>query len=214
MQVEIWSDVVCPWCAIGRARLDKALAQFAHADEVDVVYRSYELDPSAPPHRSGSYAGHLAAKYGLDVTEAQRMVDHMAEVAAVDDLEFRFDRARGGNTFDAHRLLQLAAARGCQHELVDALFTGYFRDGLAVAEHDELADVATAVGLDAAEVTEVLEGDRYGDEVRADELRAHQLGITGVPFFLIEGKFAIPGAQSVERFAMGLDRAWARTVAA
>lgn len=214
MLVEIWSDVVCPWCAIGRARLNEALEGFAHRDDVEVVYRSYELDPSAPAHREGTYAEHLAAKYALDVAEAQRMVDHMTEVAAVDDLEFRFDRAQGGNTFDAHRLLQLAAERGCQHELVDALFTGYFRDGLAVAAADELADVATGVGLDPVEVGAVLAGDRYAAEVRADELRANQLGITGVPFFLIEGKFAIPGAQSVERFGQGLERAWDKVAAA
>lgn len=208
MLVEIWSDVVCPWCAIGRARFAAAVDGFDHADEVEVVYRSFELAPNAAASRPGTMAEHLAHKYGVSVAEAERMNDHMVEVAAVDGLEFRFDRARPGNTFDAHRLLQLALERGLQHSLVDAFMIGYFRDGLAVAAPDELADVAARVGLDPAEIVEVLDGDRYADAVRADESRADELGITGVPFFLIEGKFAIPGAQNVERFGMGLDRAW------
>lgn len=214
MLVEIWSDVVCPWCAIGRARFAAAVDAFDHAGDVEVVYRSFELDPNAAVSRPGTMAEHLAHKYGVSVAEAQRMNDHMVEVAAVDGLEFRFDRARPGNTFDAHRLLQLALERGLQNALVDALMTGYFRDGLAVGVPDELADIAAAVGLDRAEIAEVLDGDRYAETVRADELRAHRLGITGVPFFLIEGKFAIPGAQNVERFGMGLTRAWDKITAA
>lgn len=210
MLVEIWSDVVCPWCAIGRARFAEAVAGFSHPEAVDVVYRDFELDPTAPESRPGTMAEHLSRKYGMSVAEAQHMNDHLVEVAALDGLEFDFDRARPGNTFDAHRLLQLALERGRQHEVLDALMIGYFRDGLAVAARDELADVAVGAGLDAAEVAEVLEGDRYADAVRADERRAQSLGISGVPFFLIEGKFAIPGAQSVERFAMALDRAWER----
>lgn len=213
MLVEIWSDVVCPWCAIGKTRFARALDGFAHAADVDVVYRSFELDPNAPPLRRGSMAEHLSRKYGVSVEEARKMNDHLEEVAAVDGLEFHFDRAQPGNTFDAHRLLQLALERDVQHELLGALMDGYFRDGRGVADPDWLAEVATGVGLGADEVAAVLAGDAYGDAVRDDEARAAQLNITGVPFFLIEGKFAIPGAQPIERFAMGLDRAWAKLAA-
>lgn len=214
MQVEIWSDVVCPWCAIGRARFTKAVDGFAHRDAIEIVYRAFELDPNAPPAREGTMAEHLAAKYGLDVAEAERMNDHMVEVAATDGLQFRFDRARPGNTFDAHRLLCMALERGRQAELLDALFVGYFRDGLAVSDRDELAEAAVGVGLDATEVADLLAGDRHAETVRADELRAHQLGVTGVPFFLIEGRYAIPGAQPTERFTQGLERAWSKLDAA
>lgn len=213
MLVEIWSDVVCPWCAIGRARFGRAVEEFAHADDVEVVFRSFELDPNAPAARSGTMAEHLAAKYGLGVDEAKKMNDHMVEVAAVDGLEFDFTKARPGNTFDAHRLLQLALERGCQQELVGAFMRGYFSDGMGVADHAELTAVATGVGLGADEVAAVLGGDAYGEKVRADELRAHQLGVTGVPFFLIEGRYAIPGAQSIVRFSQGLDRAWDKITA-
>lgn len=214
MLVEIWSDVVCPWCAIGRERFGRAVETFAHRDEVEIVFRSFELDPNAPASRRGTMTEHLAAKYGLSVQEAQKMNDHMVEVAAVDGLEFDFDKARPGNTFDAHRLLQLALERGCQHDLVGAFMRGYFADGMGVADHADLTAAATGVGLGADEVAAVLGGDAYGEEVRADELRAHQLGVTGVPFFLIEGRYAIPGAQSVERFSQGLDRAWGKIIAA
>ncbi|MBS1848532.1 MAG: DsbA family oxidoreductase [Actinobacteria bacterium] len=213
MLVEIWVDVVCPWCAVGHARFRRALEDFAHAGDVEVVYRSYELDPNAPARRRGSMTDHLAAKYGLSVDEARRMNDHMVEVAALDGLTFDFDRARAGNTFDAHRLLQLALVRGCQHELLDSFLRGYFAEGMPVADHDALVERAVAVGLDAAEVASVLGGDTYGAEVRADELRAHQLGVTGVPFFLVDGRFAIPGAQPIERFVQALDRAWAKITA-
>lgn len=214
MLVEIWSDVICPWCAIGKVRFSRALEDFAHAEEVDVVFRSFELDPNAPELRRGTMAEQLARKYGMSVAEAQRTNDHLEEVATLDGLEFHFDRARPGNTFDAHRLLQFAAERGAQHDLLAALMDGYFRDGMAVSDRARLTEVATGIGLATGEVVTLLEGDAYADAVRADETRAQDLGITGVPFFLIEGKYAIPGAQPIERFGMGLDRAWDKLVAA
>jgi len=214
MLVEIWSDVICPWCAIGKARFARAVEGFAHADEVDVVFRGFELDPGAPPLRRGTMAEQLSRKYGTSVAEAQQMNDHLEEVAAVDGLEFHFDRAKPGNTFDAHRLLQFALQRGGQHDLLGALMTGYFRDGMEVSDRARLAEVATGVGLPTDEVVRVLAGDDYADAVRADEERASQLGITGVPFFLIEGRYAIPGAQPIERFEMGLERAWDKLAAA
>jgi predicted DsbA family dithiol-disulfide isomerase len=208
MLVEIWSDVVCPWCAIGKRRFEQALDGFAHRDEVEVVFRSFELDPRAPERRSGTPAEQIAKKYGMTVEQARTSQDHLAEVAALDGLTMRYDRVQSGNTFDAHRLLHLAAERGCQAQVKGALMERFFADGLAIGVTDELAEAAVTAGLDATEVAEVLAGDRFAEAVRADEARAQELGVTGVPFFLIDGKFAIPGAQSVERFGLGLDRAW------
>lgn len=208
MLVEIWSDVVCPWCAIGRQRFLTALDDFAHRDEVEVVFRSFELDPGAPPLREGSSAEHIARKYGTSVEDARKAHDHLEEVAAVDGLEFHFDRTRSGNTFDAHRLLHLALERGLQQELKAAFMQGFFSDGLAIGDPVALALVAVGVGLDADEVADVLASERYALEVRADEERARSYEITGVPFFLIDGRFAIPGAQPTERFVLGLERAW------
>lgn len=213
MLVEIWSDVVCPWCAIGRQRFLTALDGFAHRDDVEVVFRSFELDPGAPPVRTGSAPEHIARKYGMSVDDAKRSQDHLEEVAALDGVEIHFDHTRAGNTFDAHRLLHLASTHGLQMELKAALMHAFFAEGLAVGDPDELTNVAVSVGLDADEVAAVLAGDRYALEVRADEERARSYEITGVPFFLIDGRFAIPGAQPVERFALGLERAWEKITA-
>ena len=210
MLVEIWSDVVCPWCAIGSRRFEAALDVFVHRDEVEVVFRSYELDPGAPRRREGSAAEHISRKYGTSIDEAQHGHDRLTELAALDGLEFNFDRICSGNTFDAHRLLHLAFEHGLQRELQAALMQRFFADGMAVGEPTELAPVAIDIGLDVDEVADVLGGDRYGEAVRADEERAQSYEITGVPYFLIDGRYAIPGAQSVERFAMGLDRAWGK----
>lgn len=209
--VEIWSDVVCPWCAVGRARFMKALESFEHREQVEIRFRSFELDPNAPATRSGSMAEHLAAKYGMSVDEAQEMNDHLEQVAALDGVEIHFSRFRAGNTFDAHRLLHLAHDHGRQVELNTALLTGVFRDGLATGDPAALTEVAVSVGLDPAEVADVLGSDRYTEAVLDDERRAAQLNVTGVPFFLIDRKYAIPGAQSVERFELGLDMAWQKT---
>ncbi len=213
MLVEIFSDIVCPWCAVGRARFAAALDLFAHRDAVEVVHRSFELDPNAPTQRTGSYEEHLSKKYGMSIEQARRSGEHLTEVAALDGLEFNFERLQGGNTFDAHRLLCLARDVGIQDELVDAFMVGYFRDGLAVGDSDAIARVATQTGLVDTRVREVLESQEYGEEVRADEARAQSLGITGVPFFLVDGRFAIPGAQPIERFTMGLERAWEKLTA-
>ena len=211
MRIDIWSDVVCPWCSVGRARFERALAGFEHRDEVEVVWRSFELDPGAEPstQRNGTQAELLAAKYGRTPEQAQEMLDQMTATAAAEDLEFRFDRVRGGNTFDAHRLLHLARERGVQQQVKEALDLGTFRDGLSVSDPDELTAVVVAAGLDEAEVREVLAGDRYATDVRADEQQARAFGITGVPFFVLDGKFGVSGAQPTEHVARVLDHAWA-----
>ncbi len=206
MQVEIWSDVVCPWCAIGRRRFGTALERFAHADEVTVRWRSFELDPGAPREREGDLAVHLAEKYGIGLEQAHGMHRQMTETAALDGLEFRFDRARGGNTFDAHRLLHLAGDRGIQDAVKDRLFRAYLTDGEPIGDHATLARLGVEMGLDDA--ADVLESDRYGAEVRADERQAQAYGITGVPFFVIDGRYGVSGAQPADTLLQVLDQAW------
>ncbi|MFP5308162.1 MAG: DsbA family oxidoreductase [Actinomycetes bacterium] len=209
MLVEVWSDVVCPWCAIGRAHLTEALDRFEHADEVEVVWRSFELDPHAPTEREGEYAALLAAKYGISPAEAQGMIDRMTQVAAGDGLDFRFDRVRPGNTFDAHRLLHLALERGVQDELKVRLFEAYLTEGEPIGDRDTLARLAGDVGLDADEVAAVLDGERYADAVRADEAQAREYGISGVPFFVLDGRFGVSGAQPADVLLQGLRQAHA-----
>ena len=208
MKVEIWSDVACPWCYIGKRRFDTALAQFEHRDSVEVRYRSFELDPAAPALRELAYLDHLMAKYRIPMAEADAMIDRMIEAGARNGVVLRFDKAKPGNTFDAHRLLQLAADRGLQAELKDKLLRATFTKGVAIADHDVLVEVATDAGLDAAEVRRVLESDAYAADVRADEQRAAHLGITSVPFFVMGG-LGVSGAQPPEVLLDVLTEAWA-----
>ena len=209
MKVEIWSDVVCPWCYIGKRRFEAALARFPERADVQVIWRSFELDPAAPPSPDspGDYIEHLAAKYGIPRPSAQAMVDNVTAVAASEGLDFRFELARRGNTFDAHRLLHLALEKGVQDELKERLDRGTFTEGLAVSDHHELAAAAAEVGLDEAAVKEVLTSDRYAEAVRADEAQASAYGITGVPFFVIDGRFGISGAQPAETLLGALEHA-------
>jgi predicted DsbA family dithiol-disulfide isomerase len=212
VQLEIWSDVVCPWCAIGRAHLQQALADHPQADEVELRWRSFELDPSAPAVRDGDLRTHLASKYRTSPDEAQVMIEQMSERAAASGLTFRLDRARGGNTFDAHRLLHLAADRGIQDHVKDRFLTAYLTDGVAIGDRAQLAAVAVDAGLDADEVADVLDGDRYADDVRADEAQAHAFGISGVPFFVLDRRLAVSGAQPAAVLRQALDRAFAEAV--
>ncbi len=208
MHVEIWSDIACPWCAVGKRRFEAALAGFEHRDEVRVTWRSFELDPGAPAERGGARAEHLARKYGSSVEQAIRMQDQMTEVAAGEGLAFRFDLARDGNTFDAHRLLHLAAAHGVQDALAERLLTAHFGEGALMSDHAQLTALATAAGLPADEVRDVLAGDRYAAEVRDDERTAAELGVTAVPFFVVDRAFGAAGAQPPEVLGELLRRAW------
>jgi predicted DsbA family dithiol-disulfide isomerase len=211
MNVEIYSDVVCPWCAIGKHRFEVALERFAHRDEVDVIWRAFELDPGSPVLAEGDLASHLAAKYGMTKEQAVASQARLSAIAGEEGLEFHFDRARRANTFDAHRLLHYALEVGRQDALKDRLFRAYFRDGEVISDEATLVRLAEEVGLDRAKANEVLESGRYADEVRADEADARALGITGVPFFVIDRHFGISGAQSPESILHVLEEAWADT---
>jgi predicted DsbA family dithiol-disulfide isomerase len=215
MKVEIWSDVVCPWCYIGKRRFEAALeALEGEIGDVEVTWRSFELDPRAAREPEQGLARELASRYGMSEEQAQDMMDQMTRAAAAEGLDFDFARARRGNTLHAHRLLHLAADAGVQGDMKERLLRAYFTEGRAIADRDELAALAAEVGLDAAEVQRVLAGDRYVEAVRADEARALSLGIRGVPFFLLDGKFGISGAQSPEVLRQALERAAAERAAA
>ena len=195
MLIEIWSDVVCPWCYIGKRRFEAALSRFPRASEVRVRWRSFELDPSAPRVRDRALADHLAGKYGVERAEAEAMQARMTALAAEEGLDYRLDRARLGNTFDAHRLLQLAAEYDVQGQFKERLMAAAFTEGEPVGEPATLRRLAAQVGLDNAEVDEVLAGDAYADAVRTDEADARALGITGVPCFTVDRSVGVSGAQ-------------------
>ena len=209
MRVEIWSDVVCPWCYVGKRRFEAALRRFDHRDEVQVSWRAFELDPAAPPRRERDYPGHLAAKYGVSVAEAQAMIDRMTEMAAATGLDFRFDMAQPGNTFDAHRLTHLAAEHGLQDAMVERLLSATFAEGQAIGERDALVRLAADVGLEPGEVAAALASGAYASAVRADEDEAAALGIRAVPFFVVDRTYGVSGAQSPEVLLGVLERAWA-----
>jgi predicted DsbA family dithiol-disulfide isomerase len=208
VHVEIWSDIACPWCYVGKRRFEAALAAFEHRDEVRVTWRSFELDPGAPAERPGDRTAHLAAKYGSSLEQARAMEDQMTQVAATEGLEFRFDVARAGNTFDAHRLVHLAADHGVQDDMKERLFRAYLGEGELISDHATLARLAAEAGLPEEEVRELLATDRYADAVRADEGTGSTLGISAVPFFVADRTFGAAGAQSPEVLGEFLRRAW------
>lgn len=208
MDVEIWSDIACPWCYVGKRRFEAALAGFEHRDHVRVTWRSFELDPGAPAERPLDPATHLAEKYGMSLEQARTMQDQMTATAATEGLEFRFDRARGGATFDAHRLVHLAAAHGRQDAMKERLLRGYFTEGELMSDRAALKRMAAEVGLDADEVGATLAGDGFAAEVREDERTAAALGISAVPFFVVDRALGAAGAQPPELLAGLLQQGW------
>ena len=215
MKVEIWSDVVCPWCHIGKRRFEAALARFPQRDRVEVEWKSFELDPEAvssaagEPVHASDYAERLAAKYGTDPSAAQRMIDTMTAQAAAEGLDFRFDRAVRANTFDAHQVIHLAGARGVQDAVEERLLRACFSEGEAVGDRDTLVRLAAEAGLDADEVRAALDDQRYARAVRGDEAEAAALGIRGVPFFVVDRKYGVDGAQPADALLRVLERVWA-----
>ena len=209
MQIEIWSDVVCPWCYIGKRRIEAALADFGHREEVEVVYRSFQLDPTAPRVPEQTVVQMLAQRYaGGDLDAAREMVASTESVAAEEGLTFHHGDAPQVNTIDAHRLLHLARESGRQGVLKEALLAAYFAGAANLADPDVLRAVAADAGLDADRVEEVLAGSAFADAVARDVSEAAALGATGVPFFVIDRRFAVSGAQPTELFARALRQAW------
>jgi predicted DsbA family dithiol-disulfide isomerase len=210
VDIDIWSDFACPWCAVGLYRLDAARARFEHGDEITVRHRAFELDPRAPAKRPQTMDEMLEIKYGMNPTQARAGHERLTAMGAEVGMEFHFERIQLGNTFDAHRLAQAARGTVAEDGVVKGLFGAYFTEGRLLSDPDTLRGVAAAAGLDDDIVTAVLEGGAQADEVRTDEAAAQELGITGVPHFLINGAWAIPGAQDVDTMVTVLDRAWER----
>ena len=209
MQIEIFSDVVCPWCYIGKRRFEEALSAFAHQDQVTVTYRSFQLDPSSPTTSELTLEQMLAAKYGRSIQQARAMNDRVSDLAATVGLDFRLQDAHPANTFRAHRLLHFAASQGLGNELTERLMRGYFSEGVRIGDRDELLRLAVEIGLDRSAAADVLDSDAFETEVRADIELARAFGATGVPFFVFDRKYAVSGAQETALFTEVLDQAWA-----
>jgi predicted DsbA family dithiol-disulfide isomerase len=208
MRVDIWSDVVCPWCWLGKARFEKALASFPQRDQVEVVFRSFELDPRAPKDLDVSANEMLAKKYGIGPAQIATMHERLQSLAAAEGLAFDFQASRMANTFDAHQVIHLGRSHGKQAATADRLFRAQFQEGARVGDRAELVRLGTDAGLDAAEVRSALEEQRFAAAVREDLDQARALGISGVPFYVLDGALGVSGAQSVEVFRQALDQAW------
>ena len=210
MDVEIWSDIACPWCYIGKRRFEAALAEFEHRDDVRVTWRSFELDPSAPHEREGDNATRIAEKYRITVERAREMGRTVTDAATGEGLDFHLDIQRSGTTFDGHRVIHLAAEHGLQDAMKERLMLAYFTEGQLVSDHDTLVRLAVEVGLDEDEVRATLASNRYADEVRGDERLAGQFGISAVPTFVVDRAIGASGAHPPEALLQLLEQGWER----
>jgi predicted DsbA family dithiol-disulfide isomerase len=210
VRIDVWSDYACPWCALGLARLQVALADFEHADAVTVVHRAFELHRRAPARIEVTQEERLRRKYGMSPEQVRAGHSHLTALGAEVGFTFDFEHVRSGSTFDAHRLTQAARGTAREDALVRRLFAAHFSEGRQLSDHDVLRDVARAAGVPEDVTEKVLGGTAYSAEVRADEAAAEELEVTGVPYFLIDGAWPIPGAQDVETFGTLLRRAWSR----
>jgi len=206
MQIEIWSDVVCPWCYIGKRRLERALGEFEHADEVEVTWRSFQLNPDTPPGTSVPTLDYLAQRFG---PQAQAMSARVAELGKGEGLTLDFASSLTVNTLEAHRMLHLAADLGIGDAAKERLLRAHFTEGADLSDHETLTKLMTEAGADEARVREVLAGTEYADAVQADIDMARRLGANGVPFFVIDRKYGISGAQTAETFLHALRTAYA-----
>jgi predicted DsbA family dithiol-disulfide isomerase len=209
VDVEIWSDVACPWCYIGKRRFEAALSRFEHADQVQVTWRSFELDPSAPLEREGNGAVRLAEKYGISVERARRMREQVAQNAAGEGLAFQLDLQRQGSTFDAHRMIHLAAEHGLQDAMKERLMRAYFSEGELVGDPETLLRLAAEVGIPDDDARETVAGERFAAEVREDERTAAAFGISAVPTFVVDRAIAASGAHPAEQLLSLLRQGWA-----
>jgi len=209
MKVEIWSDVACPFCWIGKAAFDSAFARFEHADETEVVWRSYQLGPDMPREIEGDIYDVLAAKYGGTRDDAKKMNGRVKDMAELVGLECNFDAIRPTNTLDAHRLIHYSRPLGKQDEVNENLFKAYFHDGSNVSDVGVLRRAAADAGLDPADAAEMLESGDHSIAVQAEQEQAHELGISAVPTFVFDRASAVQGAQSEDLLLQALETAWA-----
>ncbi len=208
MRIDVWSDLVCPWCYIGKRRLEHALAQIPNAGAIEIVHRSFQLNPSAPMGTTSRRRDYLMAKYGWSAAKALQIDTDMEQRAAADGLEYHLsENGLTGNTLDAHRLVHLARERGQQDAVVERFFRGYFTEQRSLFDAESLVALAADAGLDADDARRVLDGDDYADAVMADVNDAQALGVSGVPFFVFERRLGLSGAQPVEAFVDALTQA-------
>ena len=211
MKVEIWSDIVCPFCYIGKRKFEKALKDFEHKDKIEIVWRSFQLDPEAKPVPGQSVHQYLAKRKGVSPAEGKQMNDYMAGIAREEGLHYDFDKAIVTNTMDAHRLSHLALKQGKQNEMEERLFAAYYTEGQDLGNRDTLVKLAGEMGMDQEEARKMLESDQYIQEVQQDQYEAQQVGARGVPFFVFNNRYAVSGAQPPEVFLQTMQRTWAET---
>ncbi len=208
MKVEIWSDVRCPFCYIGKRKFETALSVFAHKDQVEIVWHSFELDPSLQTDPSLNIYDYLAARKGFSRSRSVEMHEHVVQSACEAGLQFNFDQAVVANSFNAHRLIQLANARGAGDTAEELLFKAYFTEGLNIDDTEVLIRIGTVIGLQEKEVADMLASADFSREVRKDQVKAGELGINGVPFFVVNDAYGVSGAQSPDTFLEVLEHAW------
>ena len=208
MKVEIWSDVVCPFCYIGKRKFEKALDGFANKEQVEIVWKSFQLDPTTKPNPEKSVIESLAEKKGWTLEQSRQINQQVTGMAKEVGLDYQMEKAVIANTFDAHRLSHLAAKKGLQDQMEERLFAAYFTEGKDIGDKDTLVSLAQEVGLSATEAAEVLKTDAYSDKVQADIYEAQQVGVRGVPFFVFDSKYAVSGAQPSDVFTQVLSKVW------
>jgi predicted DsbA family dithiol-disulfide isomerase len=217
IKIDVWSDIACPWCFIGKRRFEGGSGLFAGAGEgraVEVEYHSFELSPDTPVDFDGSEVDFLAGHKGIPAEQVGQMLERVTGIASTLGLNYDYDNLKHTNTVKAHELLHFAKAHGKQLELAERLFSAYFEEGRHVGRAEDLADLAAEVGLDRAEALAALESSQYLEDVRADQRTAAEFGINGVPFFVIDGKYGVSGAQEAQTFAQVLEQVWQERTAA
>lgn len=209
MDVEIWSDIMCPFCYIGKRKFEQALNQFPHKDQVNIVWKSFQLNPDMKTEPGKNINQYLAEVKGWSLSEAQRMSDHVTTMAREVGLSYDFDKAVVANSWDAHRLIQLAKHHGLGDAIEERLFLAYFTEGRDTSDHATLRELGTEIGLPVADIQQMLDTDQYAEAVHQDIYEAQQVGARGVPFFVLDRRYAVSGAQQPETFLGALNTAWA-----
>ena len=208
MKVDIWSDVRCPFCYIGKRKFEKALEKFSHKNEIEVDWHSFELDPTLKTNPEVNAVEHIAEIKGISKAQAEGMHAHVTNVAKEINLDFNFEKNVVANSFNAHRLIQLAKTKGLANEAEEALFKAHFTEGKNIDDEETLIQTGISIGLDENEVKEIFSSDAFAEEVKRDEMQAQSFGIRGVPFFILDDKYAVSGAQSPDVFSQALNQAW------
>lgn len=209
MKVEIWSDVMCPFCYIGKRRFESALAEFPDKNNIEIVWKSFQLNPALKTDPDKNTIQHLAETKGWSMEQTRQTIAYVTQMAEGVGLHYDFDRAVVANSFDAHRFIQYAKTKGKGDAAEEQLFKAYFTEGKNTADHSTLVELGVKIGLEASEVKEVLSGDKFSEQVRQDISEAEMIGVQGVPFFVIDRKYAVSGAQETSVFTNALNKAWA-----